>query len=317
VEFYGINITKYIEQYEGKLITEVFTNNKIKNNPLGSFLSIFWEQDLPFYSEIATTRSRLLKNLKAVHLIGEKTENYLKRRGVNNLYDLIGHCGYQKDAMKIINMIKEKNYQLLERNYYIKDIDLLFCFRLEDLLFLDIESTGLYGSNVFLIGLGYFKNGIYKIKQYFARTLDDEIAIFERLKHFLKKFKCFISYNGKSFDIPVLADRFLYFFDENPMISDEDDPYEQNNTQFHHIDLFHNSRRLWKGRFSDYKLSTIEQEVLELKRDDDVPGAYMGQFYEMYSQNPDKYMGLIQKCITHNYEDVKNLPLLLDIMLKF
>ncbi|GAH32959.1 unnamed protein product, partial [marine sediment metagenome] len=115
---------------------------------------------------------------------------------------------------------------------------------------------------------------------------------------------------------PVLADRFLYFFDENPMISEDDDPYEQNNTLYHHVDLYHNSRRLWKGKYINYKLSTIEQEVLELKRDDDVPGAYMGHFYEMYSQNPEKYSGLIQACIEHNYNDVKNLPLILDQMLK-
>ena len=317
MEFYGVNITNLIEKYKGKSITEIFPNNKIKNNSMGSFLNIYWKQNLPFNSKISSTRKRLLRNLKTIHQIGEKTESYLKRRGVNNLFDLIGHCGYQKNAMKLINMIKEKNYQLLEKNYYIKDIDLLFCFKLEDLLFLDIESTGLYGSSVFLIGLGYFKNGIFKIKQYFARILDDEIAIFERLKHFFKKFKCFVSYNGKSFDIPVLADRFLYFFDENPMISEDDDPYEQNNTLYHHIDLYHNSRRLWKGKYINYKLSTIEQEVLELKRDDDVPGAYMGHFYEMYSQNPEKYSGLIQACIEHNYNDVKNLPLILDEMLKF
>lgn len=316
MEFYGFDITKIIKEYEEKDLNEIFQNTRLKENEFGSFLNIFWEEKLPFNSKILSTRARLLKNLKTVHNIGEKTENYLKNRGINSLLDLIGHCGYQKNAMKVINQIKEKNFQLLERNYYIKDIDLIFCFKLEELLFLDIESTGLYGSSVFLVGLGYFKNGSFKIKQYLARTLDEEIAIFEKLKHLFQKFKCFVSYNGKTFDIPVIADRFLYYFDENPLISKNDNPYETTNTLYHHIDLYHNCRRLWRDQFRNYRLSTIEEEVLGSNRNDDVPGAYMGEFYKRYIENPARYVGLIHKSISHNYEDVKNLPLILDKLLE-
>jgi uncharacterized protein YprB with RNaseH-like and TPR domain len=316
VEFYEYDITEAVEEYEGKELTEIFHNHKIKTNEMGSFLNIYWQEKLSFRSNLVSTKRKLLKNLKAVQNIGVKTENYLKKRGINNLLDLIYHCGYQRNAMEVINQIKEKNFQLLEKNFYIKDIDLLFCFRLEDLLFLDIESTGVYGSSVFLIGLGYFKDGVFKVKQYLARTLEDELAIFERLKDFLKKFKCFITYNGKTFDIPVIADRFLYYFEENPLISEDDNPYEVSNTLYHHIDLYHNCRRLWKDRFDDYRLSTIEKQLLQIHRDNDIPGAFVGFFYKRYVEKPKKYAGLIRKCIMHNYDDVRNLPFILDKLLE-
>jgi uncharacterized protein YprB with RNaseH-like and TPR domain len=274
---------------------------------MGKFIELIWEDDnFPCKLKLSLTRTKLLHNLKIVHYIGEFIENDLKYLNFR----------YRESANNIMSSIREKDYKALKKNRNIDDLDVGFCFNLEDLLFLDIETLGLYNNAIIIVGIGYFKRDKFEIHLFFARSLEEEIAICEHLKSkILPKFKCFVSYNGKRFDIPYIANRFLYYFDENPMISDDDIPYEASNTKFHHIDLYHICRRRLKGVFNKYTLTNIEEQLLNWKRENELPSSMVPVCYKKYQTNPKRYIGLIKECIDHNYFDIYSMPLILKKLL--
>ena len=315
--FESLDITHLVEQYSGTKLEELFKNQRVISNSMGQFLELFWEED-DFLSDLdlLVTKKKTLSNLKTVYSIGENVESNLLRRGVKTLNDLKVYKRYRKSANEIIRFIKAKDYVSLCRNKYIYDMDVSFCFKLRDMLFLDIETLGLYDSPVIIVGIGFYKNKRFHIREFFARDLEEEIAIFEHLRtKILSNFKTFITFNGKTFDIPYIANRFLYYFDENPMISEDDVPYETNNTKYHHIDLYHDCRRKYKGMFDKYTLTNMEEKLLKWKRDNELSSSLVSMCYKKYMNDPSRYIGLIKECIDHNFSDVYSMPLILKQLL--
>jgi hypothetical protein len=314
----GFDITDIIGKYKGKQLDELFENLKVISNGLGECLELDWEcEDVPAGLKLQKTKKNTIKNLKTVYNVGTCTERQLIQRGIKTLYDLKGHLRFGNDAKKIIQQIKRKDFKALSENRYLYDLDTSFCFNIEDLLFIDIETLGVYDSQIIVVGIGYYEEKRYRIKEYFARTLEEEISICEHLRNdILPHFNCFISYNGKSFDIPFLANRYLYYFDENPMISGNDVPYKDTNTKFGHIDLYHNCRRVFKGEFQNYQLTTIEEMLLNWERKNDLPSHLVGMCYRKYQKDPNKYIGLIKEVIEHNYYDIYSMPFILEKLLK-
>jgi len=316
--FESIDIYPFIKGYEGKRIEDLFQDNRVIKNNLGEFMEIIWkESTFPCDINLDKSRKRLLHNLKTVYYIGDKIERKLIRRGVKSLYDLKINLKYMNSATTLLKLIKTKDYNSLCENRYISDLDVAFCFNLEDLLFLDIETMGSYNSPIIIIGIGFFRKEVFEIHVLFARNFTEEISICEHLKNeVLPHFKCFVSYNGKSFDIPYLSNRFLYYFDENPMITKEDIPYENYNTKFHHIDLYHNCRRKFKEEYEGFTLTNMEEKILNVKREIDIPGILVGLCYRKYLEDNLKHAGLIKKIIEHNYYDIYSMPLILQKLLE-
>ena len=317
-KFNSFDITPLVEQYRGQRLEDLYQNHRVIRNSMGEFIEFFWEEnDISNEINLYKTQKKLLNNLKTVSYIGEFIEKKLNQRGINNLIDLKYHLNFSTPATQIIDLIKSKDYKSLVKNKYITDLDLSFCFKIEDFLFLDIETLGIIDSPVILVGIGFFRNGKFRIHLLFARELEEEIAIYEHLKmNILPNFKCFVTYNGKTFDIPYLANRFLYFFDKNPMISSEDSPYEKCNTKFHHIDLYHHCRRLYKGQYNEYSLTNMEEKLLRMNRDNKLPSNMVGLCYRKYKENSERYIGLIKEIVEHNYYDVYSMPLILKNLLK-
>ena len=316
--FETFDITHLTDQFRDKKIEDLFRNHTIVRNSMGQFMEITWKEET-FSCDLNLTLSRkkLLGNLKTVYFIGEIIERQLNKKGVKSLYDLRTNLKYNTSAHHILDLIENKKYALLCRNRYVYDLDVAFCFDKEELLFLDIETLGLYDSPIIVIGLGFFKNDKFEIHILFARDLEEEIAMYEHFKtEILPKFKCLISYNGKSFDIPYIANRFLYFFDENPMITDEEKPYERFNTKFHHIDLYHNCRRKYKGSFENYTLTNMEDKLLKMKRENELPSGLVGLCYKKYLDDSLRYVGLVKEIIEHNYWDIYSMPLILQKLLE-
>lgn len=313
----SLDITQLVEQYRGKKIEEIFPNHEIISVETGEFMKLMWkEKNFPCNMNLLRTKDNLMRNLKTVYYIGEHIERQLIRRGIKNLSDLLTHLKYRNSAREILNLINRKDYKNLSYNRYIYDLDVLFCFDIEDLLFLDIETLGLYDSPMIIVGLGFFKNGFFEIHQYFARDLENEVAICDYLRsEILPHYKTLITYNGKSFDIPYIANRFLYFFDQNPMISEHDEPYQKSNTVFHHVDLYWNCRRKFRGQFQSYTLTSIEEELLCWKRANELPSNLVGVCYKKYKKDPERYVGLIKEVIDHNYYDLYSMPLILQKLL--
>jgi hypothetical protein len=317
--FESLNITNIIKDYKGKQLDELFKTQKVIENGLGEFLEISRDSNekIPTTLNLKASRRSILCNLKTVYNIGEITEKRFINKGVKTLYDLRYNIRFRNAANEILSLIKRRDFHNLNRNKYVYDLDTSFCFNQDELLFFDIETLGIYDSPIIIIGLGYYLKETYHIIQLFARGLEEEIALCEHLRaEVLPLFKCFVSYNGKSFDIPYLANRFLYYFDENPMISEADTPYKDFNTKFGHIDLYHNCRRKFKGRFLDYTLSTIEKDLLNWERENELASNLVGICYKKYLKDPEKYIGLVKECIDHNYFDILSLPLIYDKLLK-
>lgn len=314
---HSFDISVFLDQYKGKKLEDIFDQNSVIHNNFGSFMEFTWLIDNSnWHINLLASRKKLLRNLKAVYYIGEKIERKLLKKGVQSILDLKLHTRYNKYALELIDLIKKKEYEQLLQNRYIYDLDVSFCFDLQDLLFIDIETLGIYDSPIIIIGLGYFQDNSYKIKILFARDLEEEIALCEHFrKEILPNFKCFVSFNGKSFDIPYIANRLLYFFDENPMISSNEVPYETANTKFHHIDLYHNCRRKYKGLFNSYTLTSLERKLLEMNRENELPSSLVGFCYQLYLEDPQKNVGLIREVINHNYWDIYSLPLILNRLL--
>ncbi len=315
--FESLDITRLVEQYRGKKVEELFPNHEIIHVESGDFMKIIWkENDFPCNLKLVRTKKNLMRNLKTVYYIGEYIEQQLIRRGIKTLNDLLFHLKYNKAAREVLRLIKCKDYKKLRCNKYVYDLDVLFCFDLEELLFIDIETLGLYDSPIIIMGLGFFQDDAFEIHQYFARDLEEEIAICEYMQsEILPHFKTFITYNGRSFDIPYIANRFLYFFDENPMISENDEPFQQSNTIFHHVDLYWNCRRKFRGQFDSYKLTSMEEELLSWKRSNELPSNLVGVCYKKYKKDPERYVGLIKEIIEHNYYDLYSMPLILQKLL--
>ena len=134
---------------------------------------------------------------------------------------------------------------------------------LENCLFFDLETTGLAGGTgtyPFLLGFGYFMNNVLHVEQYFLPDFGREFYLFKELDEFFRRFSILVSYNGKSYDYPLLRNRFVM----NKLNAEW--------THWKHIDLLHIVRRIWSDSFPSRDLQTIEREVLGRKREGDIPG---------------------------------------------
>ncbi len=74
-------------------------------------------------------------------------------------------------------------------------------------LFLDLETCGLAGSSIFLIGLIHLHEGQLTISQLWARHYGEEKAILQTLLQLASECHTLVTFNGKSFDWPQICDR--------------------------------------------------------------------------------------------------------------
>jgi uncharacterized protein YprB with RNaseH-like and TPR domain len=110
---------------------------------------------------------------------------------------------------------------------------------LNDFAFLDTETSGLAGGTgtfAFLVGVGRFVDQDFHLVQFFMRDPFDEPAMLLALEEFLAPCKTLVTFNGKSFDAPLLTTRYTLQGWRSPLKSME------------HIDLLHLARRLWRDR---------------------------------------------------------------------
>lgn len=170
------------------------------------------------------------------------------------------------------------------------------------ILYLDTETTGFIGAGTvaFLVGLGWLDDDGFTVRQYLMRDYPEEKFQLERLAKDLERFDVICSFNGRSFDVPLLRDRFLM----NRMRADcLDKP---------HIDLLHIARRVWKLRLKKCNLGHLEEAVLGIAREGDIPGAEVPQRYFDYLKTGQ--FDLLRDVITHNAQDIASLCVLLGRM---
>lgn len=177
-------------------------------------------------------------------------------------------------------------------------------FEAEEVLVLDLETTGLGRSQTlaFLIGLGYFEKGKYVVEQIFLPQPEAEASSFDRLRELLEEKSLLLTFNGKSFDIPVLESRLLYHHIWLDLRSKD------------HIDLLHLARRLWKNKTPSCALETLEYYILGQIRDagEDIPGALIPQTWLQFLTTGDTQM--ISRVFQHNRLDILHTAALMALI---
>ena len=174
----------------------------------------------------------------------------------------------------------------------------------EEWLFLDTETTGLAGGTgtyAFLIGLAWWDAGGLQVEQILMRDFTDEYSVLHELSARVAERPVLVTFNGKSFDWPLLENRFTMTRSiAVPKLAA-------------HLDLLHPARALWKLRLGSVRLVELERHVLDAPRlgwhrENDVASALIPQFYFDYLRGgpAEPLAGVVR----HNQMDLRGLAAL-------
>jgi uncharacterized protein YprB with RNaseH-like and TPR domain len=176
----------------------------------------------------------------------------------------------------------------------------------ERLLYLDTETTGLAGGTgtlAFLVGIGHFLDGGFRLRQYFLDSLEREGALLRALGDYVEPFEAVVTYNGKIFDVPLLETRFIL------------SRLRRDIRALPHLDLLFAARRFYRDRFGSCRLGEIERQVLGLTRHEDVPGFEVPSLYFRY-QRYRRFRALLP-VFEHNALDILSLVTLTTHLAQF
>jgi hypothetical protein len=173
-------------------------------------------------------------------------------------------------------------------------------------LFIDLETTGLTGgagSYAFLVGCAWFDGPVFRIRQFFLSTYSGERALLDGVAQLARCMNGVVSFNGKSFDLPLIETRYLFHRLQTPF------------TELPHVDMLHPARRLWRGEEDEAagltascRLSALEQTLCGVRREDDVPGFEIPARYFRYVHTGDPRP--LAQVFEHNRHDLISLALL-------
>ncbi len=169
--------------------------------------------------------------------------------------------------------------------------------------FLDTETTGLAGGTgtyAFLIGVGSIDNTGFRLRQFFMRDYGEEASQLSRLAEYLKSFDVLITYNGKTYDQPLLETRFRMARARNPF------------ERMEHLDLLFGARRLWKLRLDSCRLVDLENRILGVERQGDLPGEMIPYCYFEFLRTQRAFQ--IVPIFHHNAIDILSLACLTAIV---
>jgi hypothetical protein len=163
---------------------------------------------------------------------------------------------------------------------------------------IDTETTGLAGGTgtaAFMVGIAEAGPAHVRLRQWLLTAFSGEAAMLAELAASLAGAGLMVSYNGKTFDLPLLRDRRRLL--RQPALPEPP-----------HLDLLHPTRRLFRGAWPDCRLATAEQRLLGLFREDDLPGSEAPRAWRDYlaGDSADD----LERVLRHNALDVLSLLLL-------
>jgi hypothetical protein len=185
------------------------------------------------------------------------------------------------------------------------------------LLFFDLETTGLSGGAgtlAFLVGCGYFEADGFHTLQYFLSGYEAEHELLQHLTALVSRFSGLVTFNGRTFDVPLIETRYLFHRLESPFAS------------LPHFDMLQPARRLWRrrggatrahrqrwsggsaGDAASCSLGALEEAILGVQRFDDVPGFEIPGRYFNYLRTGD--LEPLQGVFEHNRLDLLSLAAL-------
>lgn len=159
----------------------------------------------------------------------------------------------------------------------------------EEVVFLDLETTGLSMTPVFLIGTMECGTDGFAFRQYFARDYSEEASILSAFAQRLKEARMIVTFNGKSFDVPYLRNRAVATGVRLPQPKS-------------HLDLLHEARRTFGRTVPNHKLQTLERMICGRSREDDIPGAEIPAAYHEFVRTGNARK--IGRILRHNLHDL-------------
>jgi len=181
------------------------------------------------------------------------------------------------------------------------------------LLFVDLETTGLAGgagTYAFLVGCGWFEGAMFRVRQFFLSSFAAERGLLEDVADTMGASGALVTYNGKTFDLPLIDTRFLFHRMSAP------------HSGLPHLDMLHIARRLWRSQSPDHSsmgagersapvpcsLTLVERAVLGHVREGDVPGFEIPSRYFHYVRTGDARP--LDGVLEHNRLDLLALAML-------
>jgi hypothetical protein len=174
------------------------------------------------------------------------------------------------------------------------------------LLFVDLETTGLAGgagTYAFLVGCGWFDGGSFRIRQYLMSNPMVERSMLGAIAELAGEAGTVVTYNGKTFDLPLIETRYLFHRLETPFAG------------LPHVDMLHPARRLWRGHAAGgdddglfdagCRLTTLERTLCGFEREGDVPGFEIPERYFRYVRTGDARP--LEGVLEHNRLDLLSL----------
>jgi uncharacterized protein YprB with RNaseH-like and TPR domain len=164
----------------------------------------------------------------------------------------------------------------------------------------DTETTGLaggVGTKAFMIGTTQWIGVELVTRQLYLTALAGEAAMLDAFASALPADAILVSYNGRSYDAPLLKGRFR--------IHRQRHPFEDRA----HMDLLHPTRRAYRGRWENCRLVTIERHLLGIDRGDDLPGAQAPAAWLAYLRGHESRS--LGRVLDHNRSDLVTLATLL------
>lgn len=177
------------------------------------------------------------------------------------------------------------------------------------LLFIDLETTGLFGgagTQAFLVGCATIEGTSIRIRQLLLPGFEHERAVLHALQTFAADIGAICSYNGRSFDLPLIETR--HMFHRVPCVLDG----------LPHLDMLHAARRLWRQRpitigpdndDSSCTLAVLEKHIAGLHRIGDVPGYEIPSRFFTFVRTGDARP--LEAVLEHNRLDLLSLAAVL------
>jgi uncharacterized protein len=166
--------------------------------------------------------------------------------------------------------------------------------------FIDTETSGLAGGTgtfIFLFGMGFYSGEGFQLCQVFLRSPAEEQAFLATISRLMDPFDTVVTFNGKSFDVPLLNSRHVINRFHSPF------------AEMQHIDVLHLARRIWRNRLENRNLGSLEKEILMMERSgEEIPGWLVPELYYDYLQTGDA--SPLGGVFYHNANDILSLAAL-------
>ena len=168
---------------------------------------------------------------------------------------------------------------------------------------LDLETCGLAGSMVFLVGLMHHGPSGLVLTQLLARDYSEEPAVLASLWEIMTTLRVLVTFNGKSFDWPMIRDRTtLHRLDRQFLTAERT---RTTTPGLVHFDLLHHARRFYSAKLPDCRLTTLERYVCGRRRIGDVPGSDVPAAYHEFVRTGETYR--MTAILHHNAMDLVTL----------